>query len=90
MSLRDFRMTILLSDKHCSFALVLAPPFHSALIIYNSSNDAMPMPPSVASAANCLRRCISPLLLLLFSKPRDSITTTPKRGEEEEDKAVSA
>ena len=89
MSLRDFRMTILLSDKHCSFALVLAPPLHSALIIYNSSNDAMPMPPSVASAANCLR-CISPLLLLLFSKPRDSITTTPKRGEEEEDKAVSA
>ena len=85
-------MTFILSDKHCSFALVLAPPLHSALIIYNSSNDAMPMPPSasVASAANCLRRCISPLLLLLFSKPRDSITTTPKRGEEEEDKAVSA
>ena len=49
--------TITFFWDHCTFALAL---LHSALIIYNSSNDAMPMPPSVASAANCLRRCISP------------------------------
>ena len=72
MSLRDFRMTILLSDKHCSFALVLAPPFHSALIIYNSSNDAMPMPPSVRR----LRSKLPPPLHL--SSPPPSLLQTAR------------